>query len=391
VSCLLAILAGAIAIAVAVFVIEILAAIILPRRSFDTALEYRGRIAVLVPAHNESAGLRPTLADIRSQLRPGDRVLVVADNCSDDTAEVASAAGAEVIERHDRDHIGKGYALAFGIAHLRSAPPDVVVMIDADCRLSDLEIGKLASACSITQRPIQALYLMVAPPGREINHQVAEFAWRIKNWVRPLGLSTLGLPCQLMGTGMAFPWHVIRSAHLAEGWIVEDLKLGLDLALAGAPALFCPSACVTSEFPSSATAANTQRQRWEQGQLTMMLAVPRLILTAIAQRNWSLLALALDLTVPPLALLVILVTSMLAVSAFATLVGASTPLALFISLTSFLALFFSLFVSWFAYGREALPIGATFLAIMYVVRKLRFYRHILSGKAVSKWIRTSRE
>ena len=58
----------------------------------------------------------------------------------------------------------------------------------------------------------------------------------MKNWVRPLGLSNLNLPCQLMGTGMAFPWELIRSANLASGSIVEDTKLGLELASGRTPA-----------------------------------------------------------------------------------------------------------------------------------------------------------
>ena len=81
---------------------------------------------------------------------------------------------------------------------------------------------------------MQALDLMKAPDQSVINFQVAEFAWRVKNWVRPLGLSALGLPCQLMGTGMAFPWNVVRSAKLASGQVVEDLNLGLELAMAAA-------------------------------------------------------------------------------------------------------------------------------------------------------------
>jgi cellulose synthase/poly-beta-1,6-N-acetylglucosamine synthase-like glycosyltransferase len=68
-------------------------------------------VAVLIPAHNESAGIEATLRCLQAQLRAGDRVLVVADNCDDDTAAVARDAGAEVIERIDAIHRGKGFAL----------------------------------------------------------------------------------------------------------------------------------------------------------------------------------------------------------------------------------------------------------------------------------------
>ena len=85
---------------------------------------------------------------------------------------------------------------------------------------------------------------MTAAPGSRVNHQVAEFAWRVKNMARPLSLTALGLLCQLVGTGMAFPWALIRSVDLGSGQIVEDLKLGLDLAGAGYPPGFCPDAIV---------------------------------------------------------------------------------------------------------------------------------------------------
>src|SRR5262249_48296612 len=150
----------------------------------------------------------------------------------------------------------------------------------------------------------QALNLMIAPVESRINHQVAEFAWRGKNSLRPLGLSAVGLPCQLVGTGMAFPWDVIHKADLAHGWIVEDIKLGLDLAGVGYAPLFCPSACVTSQFASSIKGTVVQRERWEQGHInTILTFVPRLLSKAIAHRNWGLLALTLDLAVPPLSLL----------------------------------------------------------------------------------------
>lgn len=62
---------------------------------------------------------------------------MVADNCTDDTARLASAAGAEVIERHDALLRGKGYALDFGVRHLAQQPPDVVIVVDADCQVAE--------------------------------------------------------------------------------------------------------------------------------------------------------------------------------------------------------------------------------------------------------------
>ena len=171
----------------------------------------------------------PTIDDIKEQLNAGDRLIVIADNCNDDTAAVALAAGAETIERNEPSKIGKGYALDYAVSHLALNPPAIVISIDADCRLSNGTIDCLARTCQAARRPIQALDLMTAPAGSPINYRVGEFAWRLKNWVRPLGLSALGLPCHLMGTGMAFPWELICSASIASGALVEDIKLGLDM------------------------------------------------------------------------------------------------------------------------------------------------------------------
>src|SRR5689334_1535043 len=86
-----------------IFAVEVLAACFRRRKDFPSAavLQSLPKVAVLIPAHNEGAGLVPTVADIRQQLDADDRVIVVADNCSDDTAKQAEQAGAEVIVRKD--------------------------------------------------------------------------------------------------------------------------------------------------------------------------------------------------------------------------------------------------------------------------------------------------
>jgi cellulose synthase/poly-beta-1,6-N-acetylglucosamine synthase-like glycosyltransferase len=381
------------AIPVAMFLLEIVSAFILPAR--ETALRsksnIRQRAAVLIPAHNESTGLLSTLEDIKAQLLTGDRLLVVADNCIDDTAAVAAAAGAELIERHEPTRIGKDYALDFGFKHLGLDPPAVVIIIDADCRVEEGAIDLLAKTCAMTNRPVQALDLMTSPDDSPINYCAAEFAWRLKNWVRPLGLHALNLPCQLMGTGMAFPWEIISSANLASGSIVEDIKLGLDLAHKGRPPIFCPSAVVTSHFPLSTQGAGSQRERWEEGHIGMILSsVPGFIYKAIARGNLDLLVLALDLAIPPLSLLVILLAAMCALAGLAILFGFSST-ALIISATCFMALVLATFLSWFKYGRDILPPRAILSVISYVIAKLPIYRRVLSGSAASQWTRTDRK
>ena len=390
---LLAAVAGLLVIPAAVLCLEIIAAVALPQRqlamrSGDGA---RQHVAILVPAHNESTGVLPTLLDIQRQMLPGDRLLVIADNCTDDTADVARAAGAEVIERHDATKLGKGYALDYGLRHLSFDPPEIVIVIDADCRVQFGTIDQLALTSVTIGRPAQALNVVISPTKSFVNHQVAEFAGRVKRWLRPLGLSALKLPCQLTGTGMAFPFDVIRSADLTSGSIAEDLRLGLELSLAGSSPIFCPSACVTSEFPSSIKGTKTQRKRWEQGHIDMIAKdAPRLICLAIARRNWSLLALTLDLAVPPLSLLGILIISVFSVTALAVSFGFST-VPLIISAVTLLGFVVAIFLAWLKCGRDVLPASAILSIASYVVRKVGLYHQILSGKSDAQWDRTDRK
>jgi cellulose synthase/poly-beta-1,6-N-acetylglucosamine synthase-like glycosyltransferase len=391
-SFLLVALAVLLAIPVAVFLLEIVAAITLPARrprAFAGGAA-RKQIAVIVPAHNEGRAILPTIEDIKGQLQPGDRLVVVADNCTDDTAAVASAAGAEVIERHDSNKCGKGYALDYALKHLSLKPPETIICIDADCRVAADTVERLAAVCAATGRPIQALDLMTTHSESPINHRVAEFAWRVKNWVRPLGLSALGLPCHLMGTGMTFPWELIRAADVADGSLIEDVRLGLNLARAGRPPLFCPSASVTSHFASSSEGAMTQRRRWEEGSIKIILSeVPRLLYTAIRDRNLGLLALTLDLIVPPLTLLMILAVVVVLVSAGATLIGVPST-AFFVSAAGLAALAIAVTLSWLTYGRDVLPLASVFLIVKYAAGKIPLYGKIISNRTASPWLRTDR-
>ena len=193
-----------------------------------------------------------------------------------------------------------------------------------------------------------------------------------------------------MGTGMAFPWELSRLVDFADASIVEDVKLGLELAKAGNPPIFCPSAKVISHFPCSIEGALSQRKRWEEGHVSMILmAVPRLLCNSILRGNLGLLALTLDLLVPPLSLLVLLVAGMVLVAGAAVILGC-TPIALFISTTCLAALTVAVFLSWLRYGRDVLPANRLILIASYILAKLPLYRQLLSRRTDPSWIRTDR-
>ncbi len=263
--------------------------------------------AILIPAHNEALSITATIAAINEQSVSNVRVVVIADNCSDDTGAMAASAGAEVVTRNDTMRIGKGYALDMGMWHLaRTNAPDVVVIIDADCLLCPGSLSTLIEACVRQKAPVQAMYTM-APSPRKQDAQIAEFAWRIKGVLRPIGFMRLDLPCHLKGTGMAFPWSILQGYNLATSHITEDLLLSVELAARGTLTKFCSRASVVSRLPSSSRGRQDQRERWIHGYLSVVRQyLPKLFFSTIKRRDVALFALACDLAVPPLVLLILL-------------------------------------------------------------------------------------
>ncbi len=347
-------------------------------------------IAVLMPAHDEAGGIRLVLEGLLPQLSPLDRLVVIADNCSDDTAAIAREIGATVIERHDTQRKGKGYALDYGMNFLESDPPEVVVLVDADCRVEEGTIAQIVQQAIATNQPVQAVYLMDRPTQPTPKDSVSALAFLVKNQVRPLGLRQLGFPCLLTGTGMAFPWSVLRGAKLASGNIVEDMQLAVDLIIAGHPTSFCADARVNGILPQQERAAKTQRTRWEQGHIkTALTQIPRLLQAAIQQRRVDLMAIALDLSIPPLSLLVMLWASVLTITLIAGAFGLSTGL-----LVSLLGLeggliLISILGAWAKFGRE-LPLLSLLVVPFYVLWKIPLYLNFMINPQ-TKWVRTERD
>lgn len=371
-----------------------LAALALASRESGLGNRQRGltaRVAVLVPAHNESRHVLPTIDCVLRQLGPSDRLLVVADNCSDDTAALARAAGAEVIERQHAELRGKGHALAFGVDHLRSDPPDVVLVVDADCVLSEGALRGIASHCHASAKPVQMLNLMSAAHGAELKLRILEFAMLMKNLVRPLGSYRLGRACHLMGTGMALPWSLIASARLATGHIAEDMKLGVELAKAGFSPQFWPQGRVSSTFPLESGAAKVQKSRWEHGHLaTLAEELPGLMGAALRSRKPALMVMAMDLLIPPVALYFLI----LALAGFGTWFAATIwPVwSVAASLTGIAALCFALAIglAWFFFARHLLTARELMTTPLYALWKLPVYVAYFLKKR-SGWVRTKRD
>ncbi|MEA5595381.1 glycosyltransferase family 2 protein [Rivularia sp. UHCC 0363] len=345
---------------------------------------------VLIPAHNEEVVIGSTLENLKLKLNSLHRVVVVADNCTDNTAEIARTAGATVIERHEPNLRGKGYALDYGLCFLESHPPDVVVFLDADCQVSENAIEQLIQKAITTGRPVQATYLMAQPSNSTAKQSVSAFAFRVKNQVRLLGLAKLGMPCLLTGTGMAFPFAVIRSVNLASGSIVEDMKLGIDLSIAGYPPLFCPQAQIEGILPQQTKAVKSQRKRWEHGHLnTLLTYVPTLFKESVQQKRFDLLVSAIDLCVPPLSLFVLIWFSALVFSLISAIFTA-TWLPLITIIAGGCLFFASVIAAWTKFGRTDLPLLELLAIPFYIMKKIPIYFQFLA-QPQNTWIRTERD
>lgn len=326
---LLCALALAGAVPVLVLAAQILAS--LPPVRPEPVAPRRPSLAVLVPAHDEAGLIAATVTALRAGLRPGNRLLVVADNCRDATAAAARAAGAEVVERHDPARRGKGYALDHGYRHLAvGGLPETLVVVDADCTLTPASLDRIARLSAALDAPVQAAYRLDPPPQASPALRIATVATVIKQIGRPLGGGRLGWPCGISGTGFAVPTRLLAPAHgpsLANGHLAEDLKLGLDLGLAGHPPRFCPQAEVTSVLPAGAAARRAQQTRWEHGHLALILPYAGALARAAFRRGDArLAAMALDLCVLPLVTLALAEAGLAALGAgWWLLGGAAAP------------------------------------------------------------------
>jgi cellulose synthase/poly-beta-1,6-N-acetylglucosamine synthase-like glycosyltransferase len=219
---------------------------------------------VLVPAHNEEHTLPAALRSLAVLDYPPElvRVCVVADNCTDRTAAVARAAGAECVVRTDPAHRGKGYALAFGLEHVLGAAPDVVLVLDADCELNADGLRALdatfAAGADVVQASVHARSAddgsagFVAAVGAAFDDATAA------------GWDRLGRSVPLRGTGMAFRREVLARVPWDAFGLVEDAEYAQSLKAAGVRVRYCDGAEVLSEVPPSVADLCRQRRRWSR-------------------------------------------------------------------------------------------------------------------------------
>lgn len=345
---------------------------------------------VLMPAHDEAAGIAKSVTDVLAQLRACDRLVVVADNCTDNSGEIAERLGATVITRTDPALRGKSYALQFGRAYLEAEfrrhgdAAAVIIIVDADCSPEPRALGRLAATASRRNAIVQGAYLLSPPANATAIVQMSCFAFLVKNLVRQLALRRLAGAALLQGSGMAFPARIFMRIDWSPTSLVEDLDLGLRLVLAGDRVTFDDRAQFFSDASSQGGTAG-QRRRWEHGMLQAMgTFVPRLALAALLGRP-RLLFLALDQIIPPTVLLIMLA----AVGTALSILLGGFALPVLILLLCDAALFLGLFLAWLAHGRSLLPAQSIVAGLKYIIWKLPIFVQFITRRQ-RQWIRTDR-
>ena len=355
------------------------------------AVQPRLHFDIVVPAHNEEAEIAATVSSLLDVDYPRSlfRVLVVADNCSDATADRARDAGAQVLVRQDTEHRGKGYALAFAFARSRQDHfADVVVVVDADTLVSKNLLTAFAARFAAGAAVVQADY-GVRNPNASWRTRLMTIALSAFHGVRSVARERLGLSCGLRGNGMGFSREVL-AAHPPQAFsIVEDLEYGIHLGYAGIRVEYVHEAHVFGHMAVSEQASRTQRRRWERGRKALVRAhVASLLSEALRKRDACLFDLALDLIIPPIGQLALFSGLGLVVAAAATMFG--VVIAPWLWAAALVGILLHVIAGWKSSGVGFRGLVDLLWAPVYIIWKLTL-RFSDRGKTPDEWVRTKRE
>ncbi len=286
----------------------------------STATDRSVRFAIVVPAHNEAFGITETIASLRAidYPRHAFRVVVIADNCTDDTAAVARAAAAQVIERTDDARRSKGFALSDVLPKiLDDDGVDAVMIVDADSIVSANILALAAGQIAAGEHALQVRY-GIRNAEESWRTQLLSIAFACFHDVRSAGREELGLSCGLRGNAMVFTRHALTVAPHRAASLVEDLEHGLDLADVGIRVAYVGGASVLAEMPNNAEGAGSQRDRWEQGRAQFRSRARSTLRKGLRTGDRVRVDLAADVLVPPLGTVAMMSVGSLVVAALAS-------------------------------------------------------------------------
>ena len=278
----------------------------------NTPAGERSAMAIIVPAHNESSGIARTVNNLCAIARCDGAacVVVIADNCTDDTAEVARALGARVLVRQDDVRRGKGYALDFAFRALAHETLHGYVVIDADTVADANLLAAIRNRFAAGAAAVQTRYT-VLNADQSPRTRLAELALCAFNCLRPRARHALGLSAGILGNGFALRRCVLEQIPYTATSVVEDLEYHLNLIERGIRVHFADETTVRGDMPVAAAGQRTQRSRWEGGRLRMLLDHGGALARRALSGQGRFLEPLLDLLLLPLAYHTLLLLSLL--------------------------------------------------------------------------------
>jgi cellulose synthase/poly-beta-1,6-N-acetylglucosamine synthase-like glycosyltransferase len=352
------------------------------------------RFLFVIPAHDEEESITATVESCRRvSYDPAlYRVIVIADNCTDGTAAVARAAGAETIERTDSQRRSKGHALEYFFAQRPGVADeaDAIIVIDADTIVDPWILTTFASALAEGTDWVQCYYT-VRNPDASWRTRMMTYAFSLFNGVWLLGQDRIGLAVSLKGNGMClstrglarFPWRAYG--------LTEDLEFSWTLRIAGERIHFLPETRVYGAMLSQGgPAAAAQRLRWEAGRRAQHRLFLGPLLRSHRIGSVTKLLYLVDLFFPPLVTLLLGLLIVLSLDLVAVLdprlLGTAPWLLTTHGLMAGVLACYALSPLW------ALALPVRYLASLvvlpyYAVWKLR----TTAGRNPTAWVRTPRE
>jgi len=265
------------------------------------------RLAVVMPAHNEASGIAACVANLQVGLNKttGCELIVVADNCQDDTAAIAMENGARVLVRRDDVKRGKGYALDYAFKTLLAENFDGFIVIDADSRVDENLVSDFQQVFAQGIDAVQCRY-RIANPEASRRARLQYIAWLAFNELRLLGREKLGVSVGILGNGFALSRAVLEAVPYEAGSIAEDMEYHLRLVNAGFRMRFLNSVTVSSDAPNQDANAAVQRSRWEGGRFRLIIDHVPVLFMDVLRGQWRLLEPLAELLLLPLAYHVLL-------------------------------------------------------------------------------------
>lgn len=345
---------------------------------------------VLIPAHNESQVIVRTLSNLQKLDWPASnfRILVIADNCTDDTAELSRQAGAHVLERQDATRRGKGYALEHAFAYSAQGPARAVVVVDADTEVTPNLLQACAARIEQGALAVQVNY-GVLNPNDSWRTRLITIAYGAFHAVRSRARERMGVSCGLRGNGACYTHELLRQHPFNIYSLTEDLEYGVLLGLNGIRVHYADEACADAEIIDSERGARTQRSRWEGGRLAVARAYAgKLLGHAWRQRSATSFELALDLLTLPLGNIVMQIAVLALVAGGAALIVPGMTGWLWLPLVLLLILAVHVWRGW-----QLAPVGWRALADLAYVPFFILWKMYakLRTRGNKGWVRTDRK